>query len=161
MPPLQTNRALGLRVRKLGPYALQASDKTITLPLRFAVMLLVLTFLALLMEVCFIWGFARSWIWSQPGPSLAAPHQIPWPAPRCNHRAASNEGPALTTGLIKPSADAGRLCCSAHRFHQLPHGGCHHYTARLAQRGSVEHSDLTGSVYRQRGRFSPADPVSP
>lgn len=47
---------------------------------RFAVMLLVLTFLALLMEVCFIWGFAKSWIWSWPGPPLAASHQIP-----CRH----------------------------------------------------------------------------
>lgn len=34
MPHLQTNQALGLPVQKLGPYALQASDKTITLPLQ-------------------------------------------------------------------------------------------------------------------------------
>lgn len=44
---------------------------------RSAVMLLVLTFLALLMAVCLIWGFGKSWIWSQLGPSLATSHQIP------------------------------------------------------------------------------------
>lgn len=34
MPHFQTNTALGLPVQKLRPYVLQASDKTITLPLQ-------------------------------------------------------------------------------------------------------------------------------
>lgn len=29
------------------------------------------------MAACLIWGFGKSWIWSQLGPSLATSHQIP------------------------------------------------------------------------------------
>lgn len=100
-PQLQPSPAPGLPMPQLGHMFSTPQTKLSPYLSRLAARLLLLTFLALLMEVSFYLGLCKKLDLELAWPLIGHCHQIPWAARGCNRPVGSGEGPAVMTGLIR------------------------------------------------------------